>query len=58
MELKKKKNEDLVMISLYAPSFISVKTNNKSELFQILTIIIIKSQHLKMSTGNNGIGAR
>lgn len=46
------------MISLYAPSFILVKTNNKSELFQILTIIIIKSQHLKTSTGNNGIGAR
>lgn len=45
------------MISLYAPSFILVKTNNKSELFQILTIIIIKSQHLKMSTGNNGICA-
>lgn len=44
------------MISLYAPNFILEKITSKSKLFLILIMIWIKSQPLKMSMGNNGIG--
>lgn len=46
------------MISLYAPNFILEKISTKSKLFQILIVIWIKSQPLKTSMANNGIGER